>query len=103
MLAELSVVHLQAVFAGIGRRHDARGAPLSAATLNRIRVTLRTALNTAIRQGLIGDNFASRVELRVARCPRTGQRPLVAVWTAAQTAGVLHAIREHRLCMRRSI
>ncbi|WP_433473630.1 tyrosine-type recombinase/integrase [Spirillospora sp. CA-142024] len=111
VLAELSVAHLQAMFAGIARRHDARGAPLSAATLNRIRATLRTALNAAIRQGLISDNPASRVELPVARRPRavvwtaarvehwqrTGERPPVAVWTAAQTAEFLHAIREHRL------
>ncbi|WP_233617616.1 tyrosine-type recombinase/integrase [Actinomadura sp. WAC 06369] len=68
-------------------------------------------MNAAIRQGLIGDNPASRVELPVARRPRvvvwtaarvvhwqrTGERPPVAVWTAAQTAEFLHAIREHRL------
>ncbi len=84
---------------------------MTAATLNRIRATLRTALNAAIRQGLIGDNPASRVELPVARRPRavvwtaarvehwqrTGEHPPVAVWTAAQTAEFLHAIREHRL------
>ncbi|OLT12708.1 hypothetical protein BJF79_21650 [Actinomadura sp. CNU-125] len=111
VLAELSVSHLQAMFAGIVRRHEAQGAPLTAATLNRIRATLRTALNAAIRQGLISDNPASRVELPVARRPRavvwtaarvehwqrTGERPPVAVWTAAQTAEFLHAIREHRL------
>ncbi|WP_230421324.1 site-specific integrase [Actinomadura soli] len=111
VLAELSVAHVQAMFAAISRQHDARGAPLSAATLNRIRATLRTALDAAVRHGLIGDNPASRVELPVARCPRavvwtaarvehwrrTGERPPVAVWTAAQTAAFLHALREHRL------
>ncbi|WP_051301458.1 tyrosine-type recombinase/integrase [Actinomadura rifamycini] len=91
MLAELSLAHLQAIFAGIVRRHEARGAPLTTATLNRIRATLPTALNAAIRQGLIGDNPASRVELPVAR------RPRAVVWTAAQTAEFLYAIREHRL------
>ncbi|TYC10515.1 site-specific integrase [Actinomadura syzygii] len=99
------------MFAAITRQHEARGAPLSAATLNRIRATLRTALNAAIRYGLIGDNPASRVQLPVARRPRavvwtaarvehwqrTGERPPVAVWTAVQTAEFLHAIREHRL------
>ncbi|MFI0481976.1 hypothetical protein [Actinomadura sp. 9N215] len=76
VLAELSVAHLQAVFAGIAREHQARAMPLTAATLNRIRATLRTALNAAIRRGLIGDNPASRVELPTAR------RPRAVVWTA---------------------
>ncbi|WP_187438298.1 tyrosine-type recombinase/integrase [Actinomadura decatromicini] len=111
VLAELSVAHLQAVFASIARHHQARGAPLTPATLNRIRATLRTALNAAIRRGLISDNPASRVELPTARRPRavvwtaervrhwqrTGERPPVAVWTAAQTAEFLDTIRDHRL------
>jgi integrase len=69
------------------------------------------AMFTAIRQGLLTDNPASRVELPGARRPRavvwtsarvehwekTGERPPVAVWTAAQTAEFLHAIGDHRL------
>ena len=51
------------------------GSPVTAATLHRIRATLRAALNTAIRRGLIADNPASRAELPRAR------RPRAVVWT----------------------
>ena len=88
-----------------------RGSPVSAATLTRIRATLRAALNAAIRRGLLADNPASRAELPRARRPRavmwtpgrielwqrTGERPAVAVWTAAQTAQFLNTIEDHRL------
>jgi integrase len=111
LLAELSAEHVQAMFTAITRQHQALGSPVSAATLNRIRATLRAALNAAMRRGLISDNPASRAELPRARRPRavvwtparvehwqhTGERPAVAVWTAAQTAQFLHAIAGHRL------
>ncbi|WP_344593385.1 tyrosine-type recombinase/integrase [Actinomadura vinacea] len=84
---------------------------MSAATLNRIRATLRVAWDAAIRQGLIIENPAALVELpreprrravvwtqaRVGEWQRAGRRPVVAVWTAAQTAEFLHAIADHRL------
>jgi hypothetical protein len=111
LLAELSAAHVQAMFTAIIRQHEALGSPVSAATLNRIRATLRAALNAAIRRGLIAGNPASRAELPRARRPRavvwtpyrvehwkrTGDRPPVAVWTAEQTAQFLHAIEHHRL------
>ncbi|MFF5260612.1 tyrosine-type recombinase/integrase [Actinomadura viridis] len=111
LLAELSVAHVHAMFTAIARHSEALGKPMSPATLNRIRATLRTALNAAVRQGLLTDNPAARVELPGARRPRavvwtsarvehwekTGERPAVAVWTAAQTAEFLHAVRDHRL------
>jgi integrase len=76
-----------------------------------VRATLRAALNAAIRAGLITANAASRAELpsprrphpmvwtagQVAEWERTGIRPPVAVWTPAQTARFLNAIRDHRL------
>ena len=111
LLAELSAAQVQAMFAAIIRRHEEEGRPVMASTLSRIQATLRAALNAAIRQGLIAANPASRVELPPARRPhalvwttsrvtewqRTGVRPPVAVWTAAQTAQFLHAVRSHRL------
>jgi integrase len=111
LLAELGTAQVQAMFAAIIRHHHALGTPISAATLTRIRATLRVALNAAIRRGLLAENAASRVELPRARRPRavvwtperievwrrTGERPAVAVWTAAQTAGFLRSIEEHRL------
>jgi integrase len=111
LLAELTAAHVQAMFTAIIRHHHALGTPISAATLNRIRATLRAALNAAIRRGLLADNPATRAELPRARRPRavvwspyrveqwrrTGERPAVAVWTAAQTAQFLHSIEDHRL------
>jgi integrase len=111
LLAELTAAQVQAMFTAIIRHHHALGTPVSAATLNRIRATLRAALNAAIRRGLLADNPASQAELPRARRPRavvwspyrveqwrrTGERPAVAVWTATQTAQFLHSIEDHRL------
>ncbi|WP_165975536.1 hypothetical protein [Actinomadura rubrisoli] len=43
--------------------HEKTKRPLTAATLDRIRATLRAALNAALRQGLIEENPASLVVL----------------------------------------
>ena len=111
LLADLSPAHVQAMFTAITRQHEAIGRPVTVATLVRVKATLRTALNAAIRAGHITTNAASRAELPAARRPkavvwtaervaewqRTGIRPPVAVWTPAQTAAFLNAIRDHRL------
>jgi integrase len=111
LLRELTVGHVQAMFTAIARQHEAAGQKVTPATLSRIRATLRVALNAAIRYGYLTDNPACRVELPAARRPhavvwtsnrvehwrRTGERPVVAVWTAAQTAEFLQQIRNHRL------
>jgi integrase len=111
LLGELSAGHVQAMFTAITRQHQELGSPVTPATLNRIRATLRAALNAAVRRGVIGENAASRAELPRARRPRAvvwtpgrvehwqriGERPAVAVWTAAQTAQFLHSIKGHRL------
>jgi integrase len=76
-----------------------------------VKATLRAALNAAVRAGYLAGNPARHVELPPARRPRavvwtperiaawqeTGIRPAVAVWTAAQTAAFLNAVRGHRL------
>jgi integrase len=111
LLAELSAEHVQAMFTAITRQHQAAGSPVTPATLNRIRATLRAALNGAVRAGLISENPASRAELPRARRPRavvwtpgrvehwqhTGEHPAVAVWTATQTAQFLRSIQDHRM------
>ena len=50
LLTELTVGQVQAMFTAIIRQHQALGTPVSAATLTRIRATLRAALNAAIRR-----------------------------------------------------
>jgi integrase len=99
------------MFTLILRGRTASGRPVTAATLKRIHATIRAVLNAAIRERFIGDNPARYVELLPARRPhavvwtddqirlwqRTGVRPVVAIWTAAQTAQFLHSITGHRL------
>jgi len=109
-LAELSSRDIARMFAVLAATHNRHGRVYSAAMLQRIRATLRAALNAAIREGLIRDNPARRVELANPRRPhpvawtdrrvtdwqRTGERPAVAVWTAQQLAYFLHAARTER-------
>ncbi|MEV7042526.1 site-specific integrase [Amycolatopsis sp. NPDC051061] len=99
------------MFTAIIRTHGVAGRPVTAGTLQRIQATLRAALNAAVRRGLIDRNPARYVELPRGRRPHavvwtpprivqwhaTGERPRVAVWTAAQTATFLREIRDHRL------
>jgi len=110
-LAELTVRQLTAFFAAVGKETNRFGKPHTPTTLAHIRTTLRAALNAAIREGLIVDNPARRVELptrrrahamvwtpgRVADWQATGIRPSVAVWTAAQLAAFLDFVRGDRL------
>lgn len=79
--------------------------------LAHIHTTLRAALNSAIREGLIRHNPTRQVELpsrrrahalvwtpaRVADWHATGIRPTVAGWTAAQLAAFLNSVRQDRL------
>jgi integrase len=111
LLADLSPGHVQAMFTAICRQHEAMGRSVTTATLVRVKATLRTALNAAIRAGHVTTNAASRAELppsrrpkaavwtagRVSEWERTGIRPPVAVWTPAQTATFLNSIHQHRL------
>jgi len=106
LLAEADIGHQEKVFTALLRLDG-----LTTATVRRVHSTLRSALNAAVREKLIPDNPARYLELPQARRPhavvwtrrrvrhwkRTGQRPPVAVWTPAQTAGFLNAIRGHRL------
>ncbi|MCI0383629.1 tyrosine recombinase XerC [Streptomyces sp. CNQ085] len=85
---------------------------VSPSTLQRIRSTLRAALNTAISQQLITFNPASHVRLEAGRRPkalvwteerierwkRTGERPSpVMVWTPEQTGAFLDHAEKDRL------
>ncbi|MEV0668132.1 tyrosine-type recombinase/integrase [Actinomadura luteofluorescens] len=99
------------MFAAIVYKHQQDGRRIRQATLNRICSTLRSALNAALREGLIVENPVALLVMPAAWQPRavvwtaarverwewTGERPAVAVWTAEQTAAFLHAIRGHCL------
>jgi integrase len=97
-LEELEGPDVQAMIDRIVADHAKAGNPISAASLARIRATLRCALNAAMRRGLVTANPATMIELppqvrphpvvwtpgRVAAWKATGERPVVAVWTADQ-------------------
>ncbi len=120
-LDKLRVGHLAAMFDALADRNELitthRTSPdetkralvkgmrtLAPATLHRIRATLRSALNAAIRQRMLDANPAAHVELppakrpkplvwtheRVSRWKATGEIPSpVMVWTPAQTGAFL--------------
>jgi integrase len=100
-----------AVFAVLSTTDTRFGRPMTPATLHRIRATRRSALNAAIRDGLLRDNPARHIDLPTPRRPhpqvwtdnrveawRRGEvRPSVAVWTARQLAAFFDVVREDRL------
>ena len=110
-LAQLTARQLTAFFAAVAQETNRFGQPHTPTTLAHIRTTLRAALNSAIRQGLVQDNPACQVELpsrprahalvwtpgRVADWHATGIRPTIAVWTPAQLAAFLDSVRQDRL------
>jgi integrase len=110
-LGELTGHHVAAMFTTLTAAQTRYGRPITPSTLHRIRATLRSALNAAIRDGLIRDNPARHIELpsprrpqaqvwtdqRVAQWRRTGQRFAVAVWTARQLAAFLDHVHDDRL------
>ncbi len=110
-LAEVTGRHLTSVFAELAAGTTPTGQPRSVATVQRIRATLRAAFNAAIRDGLVTDNPARRIEMPSVRRPHAvvwthghverwrvdGQRPQVAVWTTAQAAQFLQQVAEDEL------
>ncbi|MET9344917.1 tyrosine-type recombinase/integrase [Nonomuraea sp. NPDC003804] len=102
-LAELASCDIARMFAVLARRRNRYGQLIASSTLPRIRATLRTALNAAVREGLLASNPARMIRLpaprqpypevwterRVAAWRRSGERPAVAVWTAEQLAEFL--------------
>jgi site-specific recombinase XerC len=110
-LTGLRAGHIETMFTAIAAQRTKSGAPMAAVTLQRIRATLRRALNMAIREGLLQVNPAKLVLLprpqrhrpqpwtaaRVAAWECDGQRPAVAVWTPAQLASFLIFVRDDLL------
>jgi integrase len=110
-LGALTRGHVQAMFdelIGHTNRYDAK---ITASTVQRIRATLRRALNAAAAHGYLTDNPARMLELpsarrirpvtwsqpRVAAWLRDGTRPKIAVWTPQQLATFLTAVADDHL------
>jgi integrase len=79
--------------------------------MQHLRTTLRTALNLAVKEGVLDCNPARHIEIRgyqqphakvwtevrVASWEQTGAHPAVAVWTADQLAEFLGAVTDDSL------
>jgi len=110
-LADLDSRRLQAYFDLLARQRTRNGTPLAAATIDRVRATLRSALNAAAREGLMTASPLTHVRLarpvrphpviwtdeRVAAWRRDGIRPPVAVWTLRQLITFLAGVEHDRL------
>jgi integrase len=97
-LADLTARRLQACFDLLARQRTRKRTLIAPATVDRVRATLRSALNATVREGLIAANPLAQVRLarpvrphpviwtdaRVAAWRRDGIRPPVAVWTLRQ-------------------
>ena len=111
VLEELTPAVVAQAFASISRHRSPTGVLLSAATVQRVRATLRAALNTAVHQGLLVSNPAKGLRLESGRAARPvvwtdqavadwrngGMRPVVAVWTVEQTRAFLGHVSQDRL------
>lgn len=107
LLHELRPADIEAMFARIVADHNTTDRSICAATLHRIRATLRRALNMAVRDQLLQVNPARLVILphplrhrpqpwtaaRVAAWRYDGQHPPLAVWTPLQLAAFLRHVR----------
>ena len=110
-LADLTGKRLQACFNLLSRQRTRNGTPVAASTVDRVRATLRSALNAAVREGLIASNPLAQVRLdkpvrphpviwtdeRVEAWRRDGVRPPVAVWTLRQLVTFLTGVEKDRL------
>ncbi|WP_404387413.1 tyrosine-type recombinase/integrase [Humibacillus xanthopallidus] len=90
-LADLRAKHIAAVFQRIVDSNHARERPINARTQRSILATLNSALNTAVRQGLIRRNPAATVEL-----PRP-EKPSTTVWSRDEAALFLTGIHDDHL------
>ncbi len=106
-MAELTVAHVEQMFAHITADRPGVGdSRVTAATVQRVRATLRRALNVAVRDQLLLVNPARLVVLsrpvrhrpqpwtpvRVAAWPHDGWNPVVAVWNVHQLATFLTVV-----------
>ena len=110
-LADLTGKRLQACFSLLARQRTRKGTLIAPPTVDQVRATLRSALNAAVREGLIAANPLAQVRLdkpvrphpviwtdeRVEAWRRDGIRPPVAVWTLRQLITFLVGVENDRL------
>lgn len=93
-LLDLRAHHIEAVFRRLAEGNAHRERPMGAQTMHRVLATLNSALNTAVRRGLIRRNPASTVELPRASPgqPRVWTRDEVVAFLAGTTDDRLHVL-----------
>jgi hypothetical protein len=110
-LADLTGKRLQACFSLLARQRTRNSRLIAASIVDRVQATLRSALNAAVREGLLAGNPLAQVRLdkpvrprpviwtdeRVAAWHRDGIRPPVAVWTLRQLITFLVGVENDRL------
>ena len=111
VVEELTPARVQRAFEGIAEHVTPRGERVAGATVQRVRATLRAALNTAVRERLLPSNPANGLRLESGQSARpvvwteqavadwrsSGVRPAVAVWTVEQTRAFLDHVSQDRL------
>ena len=92
-LLDLRSHHIEAMYRSIALANASRERPVGAATMQRIHATLMSALNTAVRRGLIRRNPAATVELARAT------QAITSVWTVDQAAAFLEMTKDDPLAL----
>lgn len=90
-LEALRPLHIERMFREIAMTDDRRGRPLSPASIRRIHATLMSALNTAVRRGMLDRNPAVTVELPKPPKSRT------VTWSPQDLSRFLDAISDDPL------
>lgn len=92
-LTALGPADIERMHRSLASGDDRVGRPLTPSTVRRVHATLMSALNTAVKRGLIDRNPAATVELPRPTTTRTD------AWTAAEFREFLDAIADDRLHM----
>ena len=92
-LLDLRSHHIEAMYRSIALANASRERPVGPATMRRIHATFMSALNTAVRRGVIRRNPAATVELARAAVATT------TVWTVEQAAAFLEVTRGDPLAL----
>lgn len=90
-LSALRASHIEALLIEIAAGNAGRARPIGPATIRRVHATIRSALSSAKRQGLVSTNVASNVEL-----PRVS-RPKPRPWEPAELGRFLDSAQTDRL------
>lgn len=85
--------HVQRMYRVLAEQDRRDGKPLSVSSLRRIHATFMSAMNTAVRRGLLERNPAATVEL-----PRV-IKPRMRAWTESELGEFLHSCSTDRLHM----